>query len=218
MAVPISQLLYEQPTNLVTFPAGLKTDTTNKKWTRDFHPTTNLIAHTSFDSASETVSAKWDAMLPLLADDDNTAKSSETIDVVYALDHPRLENRPLAVGVWKRNIIDPVPWQTGRLRPSGFQSNLSRELRGYAVKYKCPQVFCFDGVFLLLLQFRAATREDLKKEDCEVDCWILPRKNSVGGCTLRYGFYRLLAQGFRRCQGLRGRSVTVGGFAPESRE
>lgn len=39
------------------------------------------------------------------------------------------------------------------------------------------------------------------KEDCVVDCWVLPRQNA-GGTTLRDGFYRLLCQGFRRCQGL----------------
>lgn len=38
-----------------------------------------------------------------------------------------------------------------------------------------------------------------QRPSCEADCWAIPRMN-LQGCILRYAFYRLLAQGFRRCQ------------------
>ncbi|RSL61279.1 hypothetical protein CEP54_006328 [Fusarium duplospermum] len=97
------------------------------------------------------------------------------------------------------------------------QVKLSRELRGYACKYECPQVFCFDGSTLLILQFRALRAKDLEDERCWVDCWVLPRATS--SCTLRYALYRLLAQGWRRYQAeFSTPSFTVGGLTPCSRE
>ncbi len=68
MAVPISQLLCEQPTNPVKF-TGFTTGT-DKKWARDFHPITKLVVHTTLGPDGQTVYADWDAMLPLLADDE----------------------------------------------------------------------------------------------------------------------------------------------------
>ncbi|AEO63323.1 uncharacterized protein THITE_2108411 [Thermothielavioides terrestris NRRL 8126] len=149
----------------------------------------------------------------------STTKSiKENVDMIYALADSHLQKRPLVIGEWKRNIIRSKAWLAGNIGTAGTQVNLSRELRGYAVKYSCPHVFCFDGQYLLLLQFRAATKEDLKRQDCEVDCWVIPRINTAEGCTLRYAFYRFLAQGFRRCQGLSGGRTPVNGFAPHSRE
>lgn len=70
----------------------------------------------------------------------------------------------------------------------------------YAYKYNYPQTFCFDGAYLLMLQFRADTREAIKFIRCEVDCWVIPRENP-GGCTFKTALYRLMVQGLRRCQG-----------------
>lgn len=39
---------------------------------------------------------------------------------------------------------------------------------------------------------------EIVQKDCLVDCWVIPRDC---GITLRYAFYRLLLQGFRRFQG-----------------
>ncbi|SPQ21176.1 a505a8da-e047-4946-99ab-bbf81f681c51 [Thermothielavioides terrestris] len=145
----------------------------------------------------------------------STTKSiKENVDMIYALADSHLQKRPLVIGEWKRNIIRSKAWLAGNIGTAGTQVNLSREL----LKYSCPHVFCFDGQYLLLLQFRAATKEDLKRQDCEVDCWVIPRINTAEGCTLRYAFYRFLAQGFRRCQGLSGGRTPVNGFAPHSRE
>ena len=99
------------------------------------------------------------------------------------------------------------------------QHDLTRLQTSYAVKYKCPHVFCFDGETLLILQFRAATLDQIKHRDCPVDCWIIPRENGEGGVTLRYALYRLLIQGFRRCQSLAAvENLIVNGYAPTTRE
>lgn len=71
-----------------------------------------------------------------------------------------------------------------------------RRQPSYADKYQCPQVFCFDGETLLVLQFRANKVEDILEENCPVDCWVLPRESS--NIPLCFALYMLLAQGFRR--------------------
>jgi hypothetical protein len=86
----------------------------------------------------------------------------------------------------------------------------------YAYKYRCPQIFCFDGSLLVLLQFKAYRLEDLKDEACPVDCWAIPIEGS--SCSLRYGLHRFLAQGWRRCQGEFAAHFSVGGLTPYSRE
>ncbi|KLU91740.1 hypothetical protein MAPG_10689 [Magnaporthiopsis poae ATCC 64411] len=136
----------------------------------------------------------------------------EVVDVVYS--HEFGNNKhPLLVGEFNRNLIDRGEWQAGVCR-SQQSKVLSRELRGYAHKYGCTQVFCFDGQTMLLLQFRAAVLDAVREKDCVVDCWVIPRINA-GGCTMREALYRLLVQGFRRCQGLCAvPGLTVAGHAP----
>lgn len=99
--------------------------------------------------------------------------------------------------------------------PPGYLDSETKRCR-YAYKYSCPQVFCFDNSYLLLLQFRAQTVSDIKDPDCKVDCWVLPREN-LEGTPLRYALYRLLAQGFRRCQGLHAMDVSINGVRPYMR-
>ncbi|KAK3317509.1 hypothetical protein B0T19DRAFT_405201 [Cercophora scortea] len=124
---------------------------------------------------------------------------------------------PLVIGEMKRNLINPDDWQEGDITRSVAQTRLSQELRGYSHKYQCPQVFCFDGATLLLLQFRASKLDNIADEDCPVDCWVFPTSSSY--CTLRYALYRLLAQGWRRCQGMSAAGqLTVGGLREHTRE
>ncbi|OIW31921.1 hypothetical protein CONLIGDRAFT_678366 [Coniochaeta ligniaria NRRL 30616] len=68
----------------------------------------------------------------------------------------------------KRNLIAPKFWMKKR-RDVESQAKLSRELRGYAFKYACPQIMCFDGSHLLMLQFRAASPASIDDAKCEVD-------------------------------------------------
>ncbi|PHH70768.1 hypothetical protein CDD80_5736 [Ophiocordyceps camponoti-rufipedis] len=74
-----------------------------------------------------------------------------------------------------------------------------RALHKYAIKYKCPQVFAFDGETLIVLQIRAMEPKQLKKANCPIDCWVLQR--SRGGATFREALYKLIVQGTRRHQG-----------------
>ncbi|KAL2693749.1 hypothetical protein Neosp_000312 [[Neocosmospora] mangrovei] len=141
---------------------------------------------------------------------------SENVDSIFSAKFSG-ERAPLAIGEMKRNLISATAWQSGYILGQGSQVKLSQELRGYVCKYECPQVFCFDGSTLLILQFRALRAEDLEDERCWVDCWVLPRATS--SCTLRYALYRLLAQGWRRYQAeFSTPSFTVGGLTPCSRE
>lgn len=68
-----------------------------------------------------------------------------------------------------------------------------------------------------MLQFRATEPSKIKDPKCEVDCWVVPRQN-LQGCTARYALYRLLTQGFRRCQGEQGVDVAFNGQRAHSRE
>ncbi|KAK0703002.1 hypothetical protein B0T26DRAFT_744159 [Lasiosphaeria miniovina] len=143
----------------------------------------------------------------------------QVVDSTYtiAMNVP-IQKIPVAVGEFKHCMIDATEWQSGRLR-SDAQKTLSRELRGYACMYQCPQVFCFDGHTLLILQFRASKPQKMIRKDLGVDCWVLPRRNGDnGGIQLRAALYRLIAQGFRRCQVIDGPVVPVGGIFPTGRE
>ena len=87
----------------------------------------------------------------------------------------------------------------------------------YAYLYRCPQIFCFDSRTFLMLQFRASTVEAIRDPECTVDCWVIPRENPYGD-TIRLALYRLLVQGFRRCQGMYSVSPTLHTIAPDRRQ
>ncbi|KAL8346184.1 hypothetical protein RB598_000199 [Gaeumannomyces tritici] len=167
---------------------------------------------------SNVVLAVWNHCPPALQTSEAKARTQqpdpETVDVTYSLAIRGGNKPPLVIGEFKRNLIDGAKWREGRPHAS-----LSQELRGYAAKYECPQIFCFDGETLLLLQFRADTAQDMRAEKCKVDCWVIPRLNSDGGCTLREGLHRLLVQGFRRCQALSAvPGLSVHNVSPQYRE
>ncbi len=99
---------------------------------------------------------------------------------------------------------------------SPFKTLIDNENR-YAYKYQCPQIFCFDHAHLLMVQFRARDVASIRDAKCGVDCWIFPRNNK-GGTPLRYALYRLLLQGFRRCQSLWSVDMSLQGVPPHHRE
>ncbi|ATY60419.1 hypothetical protein A9K55_006902 [Cordyceps militaris] len=175
--------------------------------------------HWFYHEVSDTVMAAFASAPPLVQVAEAKAFSDQhvahVVDESFTFKTPR-SRIPLVIGEFKRNILLPGEWQRGKIVSAG-QLTLSRELRGYAVKYECPQVFCFDGYSLLMLQFKAKTLEAIAHEDCRVDCWFFPRENA-GGVPLRYAFYRLLVQGLRRCQGQLSPSiVTLNGQQSEFR-
>lgn len=98
----------------------------------------------------------------------------------------------------------------------GGTNECTKHIR-YAVRYRCPQVYCFDGETLLMLQFRAKKEADLDDENCPVDCWVIRRVGN--GASLRDALYRLLVQGIRRLQGNRHEaSPSVGGLTALTRQ
>ncbi|POR35496.1 Uncharacterized protein TPAR_04311 [Tolypocladium paradoxum] len=169
---------------------------------------------------SNVVLPAWSACPALLQTAEAKPLSAATIsqcaDTTFSV-KPANTACAVAIGEMKRNLIEPDDWCTGSIEKSS-QKTLSRELRGYADKYECPQLFVFDGATLVILQFRARNKEEVKHPGCEVDCWVIPR-NNPGGCSLRYALHRLLVQGFRRCQGWTGsQQQTVGGVRMAYRE
>ncbi|OAA65095.1 serine/threonine-protein kinase Sgk2 [Akanthomyces lecanii RCEF 1005] len=92
---------------------------------------------------------------------------SETVDVGYSVSPAgqRAHRRHIVVGEFKRCLISPDQWQDGKLL--GSQRSFSQE--GYAFQYACPQIFCFDGAHLLMLQFRARSVSDIQDANCPVD-------------------------------------------------
>ncbi|KAK3363937.1 hypothetical protein B0T25DRAFT_470175 [Lasiosphaeria hispida] len=141
---------------------------------------------------------------------------AEEVDTMYCVKDGGTKT-VIAIGEMKRNLINSQLWQKGDISSSSGQEKLSKELRGYAVKYKCPQVYCFDGETLLLLQFQANNEADIADTQCRVDCWVIPRVNSY--TTFREALYRLLVQGLRRLQGNRAQQhPTLGSFTSQLRQ
>ncbi|KAM0439584.1 hypothetical protein ACHAPT_000676 [Fusarium lateritium] len=176
------------------------------------------IEHWWHTEISDVVLAAW-RRYPTIVQTDHTnplrkTDIPENADSTYAM-YLNGSRAPVVIGEMKRNLIRVDSWYQGTLTEP--QQRLARELRGHADKYQCPQVFCWDGRTLLILQFRAQTASDIRDANCEVDCWLLPLNTNI--CTLRYALYRLLVQGLRRCQvGTVPVPLTVGGVTETYRE
>ncbi|KAI1144720.1 hypothetical protein F4825DRAFT_445647 [Nemania diffusa] len=138
-----------------------------------------------------------------------TANVLENVDSTYAVYMNDIRVAQVIIEA-KRNLIIADEWQDGNL--SGPQQRLAKELRGYADKYESTLVGCVDGSHYLQLQFRAHQASDIRDADCLVDCWVFPIWQS------RYAFYRMLVQGWRRCQGLAAPKLTVGSLTEYQRE
>jgi len=176
------------------------------------------VEHWWHTEVSDIVMAAW-ARYPTIVQTCHTKPLSditisENVDSTYGV-YIGNQRYPVAIGEMKRNLINGKDWQTNSLRDA--QQKLARELRGYADKYQCPQVFCWDGQFLLVLQFRARKPEHIRNADCPIDCWVIPVEGST--CTLRYAFYRLMVQGLRRCQAIvAAKPLSVGSLKEHGRE
>ncbi|KAK5999037.1 hypothetical protein PT974_01424 [Cladobotryum mycophilum] len=136
-------------------------------------------------------------------------KLDEEVDLIYT-DRDDSGRIPIIIGEMKRGTIIDFEWQNAQL--STGQRRLSQELRGYAHKYGCPLIFCFDGETLLLLRFRAFDILDIKREDLEVDTWVIRRQDCK--LPLRNALYTFLHHGFRRYQGLLAPPLVIGGLQP----
>ncbi|TID15114.1 hypothetical protein E6O75_ATG08367 [Venturia nashicola] len=114
-----------------------------------------------------------------------------------------------------RNLIRRARW-AGEERPGDIERRLGQELRGYGAKYKTPQMYCYDGSYLLIVQFRAATAADILDANYPINYIVIPRSSEIEGhCSIRKAKYRLLAHRVRRCLGLIAPPLTIGAYRRE---
>ncbi|KAK2792690.1 hypothetical protein FQN50_010037 [Emmonsiellopsis sp. PD_5] len=127
--------------------------------------------------------------------------SPVTVDVRFATTHGCA-----LIGELKRpGIIDPDSWSNKTIQTN--KTRIGKELRMYAHTYRCPQVFCFDGVNLLIVRFQAASIDEIRQETCGVSCSLIDCKNG----NPIYWLYRVAAEGVRRIQGQTAGAVSLGG-------
>ncbi|KAF1346387.1 hypothetical protein EJ07DRAFT_85290, partial [Lizonia empirigonia] len=100
----------------------------------------------------------------------------------------------LATGEHKAPGVIEDEWSPAQ--QTSETQDLGRELRAYAYHYKCPQVFCYDGVTMVIVRLRANDREDIKR--CNGDMFVIPNIAAVGGIHIRYALYRLMVDGLHR--------------------
>ncbi|KAF2197077.1 hypothetical protein GQ43DRAFT_356632, partial [Delitschia confertaspora ATCC 74209] len=120
-------------------------------------------------------------------------------------------NSCILIGELKSSGTVGLQW-TDSNKSSTNKSRLGKELRGYAYHYNCPQTFCYDGLHLLILRFRASSREDIKQ--CQADCWVVPTSSTATTSSIRYAFYCLLSEGFHRVvsQIIQHHAVNIGHY------
>jgi len=194
------------------------------------------IEHWWHTEVSDVVMAAW-ARYPRIVQTSHTGPPSvnvpESVDCTYAT-YMSNQRVPVLIGEMKRNFIKPRQWLARELNEG--QVKLARELRGfvlqyhqahtltppadrfrYAHKYETPQIFCWDGQTLLMLQFRARKAAHIRDADCDIDCWVIPRQGSSS--TLRNALYRFMVQGLRRVQGNNtAGALMVGSLTEHSRQ
>lgn len=82
-----------------------------------------------------------------------------------------------------------------------IQFHISLTVRRYTYVYNCPQVLLFDSQSLVIVQFQARNREEIKSRRCRIDRCVIPRGMNaaiVNQCTMQYALYRLAWQGWVR--------------------
>ncbi|OQE23930.1 hypothetical protein PENSTE_c008G09257 [Penicillium steckii] len=137
----------------------------------------------------------------------STQDAAHNIDFQMVMPHSnQLLSRPAIIGEFKkpRSII-PNEWKSSERGSFGAVTrSLQKELRGYAWKYRCPQVFIFDGNHLVLVQFRARSLDGIRDATCDIDVCVI--SHPIGTIlenipTMQYAIYLLCWTGFRRLCG-----------------
>lgn len=68
--------------------------------------------------------------------------------------------------------------------------SLLTKKKRYAYHYDCPQVFVFDSVSLLILQFKVQHKDEILMHDCAIDCCLIPIEIILQGqSTIQYALY-----------------------------
>ncbi|APA13349.1 hypothetical protein SS1G_08066 [Sclerotinia sclerotiorum 1980 UF-70] len=130
--------------------------------------------------------------------------SNKTVDHLYSwqVGGRGGNERCQVIGEMKQWGVVIVDEWYGVKEKKDITTRLGKEIRAYASEYKCPQVFVYDGIHLLIVQFKAKDANQIKSADCPVDCCILARApEDAQQCAARYALYRLVWRGWIRMTG-----------------
>ncbi|SMQ52160.1 unnamed protein product [Zymoseptoria tritici ST99CH_1A5] len=154
----------------------------------------------------QPVRAAW-ASRPFLAFRDRVeTPDMATVDATMVVDYmvqaptpPGVAAAVAVIGEFKKpGVIIQDEWDQDAA-PSERTHKLARELLGYAYHYNCHQVFCYDGLHLLILRFQCIGRNDIKS--CDPKCWVVPTGFGGVDVTVRRALYSLVRDGYQRIQG-----------------
>ncbi|OAL42564.1 hypothetical protein IQ07DRAFT_465690, partial [Pyrenochaeta sp. DS3sAY3a] len=133
--------------------------------------------------------------MPMRDQGQQTTSCPGRVDCSFYKTEPDGSVFDVAIGDFKApGAIDKTWWEAGEMATKA--KSLGRELRGYAYYYGCPQVFCYDGLTLLIIRFQAHDRKAIKQ--CAADLFVVPNIKAEGGIYPRYALYRLLGDGVHR--------------------
>ncbi|KAK8070321.1 Protein kinase-like domain [Apiospora phragmitis] len=142
----------------------------------------------------------------------SSTTSSKTIDSFFSFGRGSHEIPCIIGDLKKPGTIKPREWNRAETM-SSLSNKLGQEIRGYAHLYKCPQVFIYDSLHLLLVQFQARNQDEIKNAQCPVDVWVLPRlTHDVNVCTVRYALYWMACRGLMRIMGQQAADLEWGGW------
>jgi hypothetical protein len=71
-------------------------------------------------------------------------------------------------------------------------------------------MFCYDGVHMLIILFRARNFEDI--QICDPDVFLIPNIAGPGGIHIRYALYRLITNGLHRTMASTAPPVVTGAY------
>ncbi|KAG4427346.1 hypothetical protein IFR05_017173 [Cadophora sp. M221] len=135
--------------------------------------------------------------------------TAETVDAFYGV-HIGGRAAPqhcATIGELKRpGVINKDQWL--QQDPRSDTVRLGKQMRMYAYQYKCPQAFCFDGKYLLVIRFRADSRADIRDANCEADVFFVDNSAS----NIPYWIDRLIAEGLNRLRAAFARALALGGY------
>lgn len=176
-----------------------------------------------FQNIAFPVSLAWDGAFFQERSESGTpgpTHHNKTVDQLYSwtvagsMESERCE----VIGELKQHgVIEPDEWNGGKEK-SNMTQRLGKEIRGYAYLYDCPQVFVYDSVHLLMVQFHAKNKEGIRSVNCTIDVCCVPRSSADPNmCTARYGLYRLVWRGWIRLIATKAENpaVSLGGFTRE---
>ncbi|KIH89746.1 hypothetical protein SPBR_08993 [Sporothrix brasiliensis 5110] len=200
MATTVGVIVNEHPA-----PVDEATDMmsqSNKAWTHSYLPIKKLRVHTYMNADMFTVTANFDVFAP--ENDDDVLRMQQVARRPNVRRY-RLYSEEDGIS-WFHNEVSNV------LLPAFHRYPIVTQTSHHPPPHGSERV---DFSYIVQgLEFRISKPQDILT-NCTVDCWVFPRDN-VGGTPIRYAFYRLLVQGFRRVQGMRRFNTPINNTLAES--